>query len=427
VLVRQLARRQHELPILPVDDVAVVVHVLELVVGPDLLQLREGAQQWAVVPEPDVLEGDLVARQRARVEVLVGGELLLLDAVEPVSGAGHPDVGLDVRPLGLQLVGRHAQALQERRVHPEAHHPHHEQRGAGAREQAQPRPHDLRRARDGGERGQYGQRAEHRQRGVDVGVRGAEDEAARREDDLVAVEPEADGLEGQQRRAQQQQVRARAAGQARAARGQHEAALEHVHGEGQHRRARHQRHCPRVGEPPERQEEHEEAQIEAEHGILEAERRAVEVAENGLPVRARAQPRDDGDQQQDDGQEAPDERLDHHASRQAELILQLPQDVGGGGARRQREVGPEEEGDGERDGGEERAAQREGGQEDLAVADLLEPQPVGVERDELQQHRQHHQRDDEQRQGWGGAHRTRPARGATSRAARRRGTTPDPA
>ena len=44
VRVRQLPGRQHELAVLPVDQVPVVVDVDELVVGPDLLQLAVGAE-----------------------------------------------------------------------------------------------------------------------------------------------------------------------------------------------------------------------------------------------------------------------------------------------------------------------------------------------------------------------------------------------
>ena len=423
---RELARREHQLAIVAVDDVAVVVDVLELVVRADLLQLRERPQQRAVVPEPDVLERRLVARQRARVERLVGGKLFLLDAVETVGGARHPDVRLDVGALRRELVGRHAQALQERRVHAEADHPHHEQRGAGAGEQAQAGTHDLNGAGDRGEHGQHGERAEHRQRGVDVGVRGAEHDATRGQDDLVTVEPEADSLQRQERRAEREQVRARAAGQPRPARGQHEAALQDVHGHGEHHRAGDQRHRPRVHEPPERQDEDEEPEVEAEHRILGTERRPVDVAEHGFPVGGRTQRRHDGDQQQHDRQKPPDEWLDHDAPGQAQLVLELPQHVRRRRARGHGEVGPEEQRDDERDRPEQATAQGQRGQENLGVADLLEPEPVGVQRDELQQHREHDQRDHEVRQRLRRAHRPHATGRVTSRGARRRGMTPDP-
>ena len=68
VRIRQLARRDHELTVLAVDHVAVVVDVLELVVGPDLLELRERPQQRPVVPQPDVLDRGRVPLERSRVE-----------------------------------------------------------------------------------------------------------------------------------------------------------------------------------------------------------------------------------------------------------------------------------------------------------------------------------------------------------------------
>ena len=42
MLVRQLARRKHDLAIGAVDQVAVIVHIDELIIGPDLLELGVG-------------------------------------------------------------------------------------------------------------------------------------------------------------------------------------------------------------------------------------------------------------------------------------------------------------------------------------------------------------------------------------------------
>ena len=114
----QLARRQHDLPVLPVDPVAVVVDRHEVVVGPDLLDLREGLQQRLVVPEPDVAE-----RLGVRVDVGAGQRrvarhLALLDAVEREGLARGGDVVLDVRRLARLLVRRDDEALHQRRRPP---------------------------------------------------------------------------------------------------------------------------------------------------------------------------------------------------------------------------------------------------------------------------------------------------------------------
>src|SRR5207247_11407530 len=89
------------------------VDVVAFVVGPDRLELIEGPQQWAVVPETDVLDRRRVPLEGAGVEGLVGREATLLDAVEPVRLARHPDVVLDERPLGDELVRRYDEPLQQ--------------------------------------------------------------------------------------------------------------------------------------------------------------------------------------------------------------------------------------------------------------------------------------------------------------------------
>src|SRR5206468_4534011 len=55
VLVGQFARGEHDLAVFAVDHVAIVVHVHEVVVGPDLLELAIGGEQGPVVPKPHVL------------------------------------------------------------------------------------------------------------------------------------------------------------------------------------------------------------------------------------------------------------------------------------------------------------------------------------------------------------------------------------
>ena len=325
---------------------------------------------------------------------------------------------LDEWPLGGQLVGRDPEALQQRGVHAEPEHPHHRQQAQPAADQAQPRPRDLQHAGAGGQRRQQRQRPQHRQRRVDVGVGRAEHHAARREHDLEAVEPEADCLEREQQRAEQQQVRASAGGQAGAARGEHEAALQDVEEQRQEHGGGHQAQRPAVGEPPQRQREHEKTELAAEDRIATRERLGVDERQHGLPVDAGPQPRGDRDDRQHDRQEPSDERLDHDASRQAELVFQLPQHVGRRRAGGEGEVGPQEDEDAERDGSEERALQRQRGPEDAGVADLLEPQEVGVERHDLDDGGQRQEEDDQQDDRLRTSHPLNESRGGFADAAR---------
>jgi hypothetical protein len=53
----QLARREHDLPVLAVDQVPVDVDRREVVVGADFLDLAEGVEQRLSIPEPDVADG----------------------------------------------------------------------------------------------------------------------------------------------------------------------------------------------------------------------------------------------------------------------------------------------------------------------------------------------------------------------------------
>ena len=78
----QLARRQHDLPILAVDEVAIVVHGHEVVVRPNLLNLRESLEQRLVIPEPDVAEGGPVCLDVRARQLRVAGELARLDIIE---------------------------------------------------------------------------------------------------------------------------------------------------------------------------------------------------------------------------------------------------------------------------------------------------------------------------------------------------------
>jgi hypothetical protein len=70
----ELARRQHHLLIDAVEPVAIHVHVMKAVIGPDLLQLRIGIHQRLPVPQPDVVDRRLVGLQGLDGEVLLRRE-----------------------------------------------------------------------------------------------------------------------------------------------------------------------------------------------------------------------------------------------------------------------------------------------------------------------------------------------------------------
>ncbi len=150
--------------------------------------------------------------------------------------------------------------------------------------------------------------------------------------------------------------------------------------------ARHQRGAPGVEQPPEREHEEVEAEVAPEERIGLAEGGAVEVLDHGRPGAGGAGPREDRDHPDDRQEEAAHQRLEDGAPGQPELILQLPQHVGRRGPGRHREIDEEEDEDRGPQPEEEPAADRQPRSEDGGEADLLEPQPVRVERDRLAHH-----------------------------------------
>ena len=136
-------------------------------------------------------------------------------------------------------------------------------------------------------------------------------------------------------------------------------------------------------ETPEGQGEDEEAEVTAEKRIGGAERHRVDELEERLPARHGAQPGHEGDPGGGQGQEAPNHGFDDRPPGEPELILQFPVHIRGGRASGDGQVTVEKDQKADADDQEKPAAQRQHGQEYLGVADLLEPQPVRVERDEL--------------------------------------------
>jgi hypothetical protein len=96
-----------------------------------------------------------------------------------------------------------------------------------------------------------------------------------------------------------------------------------------------------------------------------------------------AHPGCERDQQQHHRQEPADQRLDHDAAGQPELVLELPDHVRRRGAGRERQVGVQEDEDRDGQRAEERPSEREGLHENVRVPELAEPEPVRVQRHDL--------------------------------------------
>ncbi len=112
----QLAGRQHDLPVLAVDRVAVVVDGDKVVVGSDLLQLAERVEQRTVVPKRHVLDRRGVAFEVRARQMRFARQRLLGDLFERERGPRRGDVVRDERGLAHLLVGPHHEALDHRGV-----------------------------------------------------------------------------------------------------------------------------------------------------------------------------------------------------------------------------------------------------------------------------------------------------------------------
>ena len=94
---------------------------MELVVGPNLLQLSVGIHQRLPVPQPDIVDGRLVGLERLEGEILFHREGFDRDLMEIVGLLGEVDVALDVGLLQLQLVGFDEHDLKQRGEHHSQH------------------------------------------------------------------------------------------------------------------------------------------------------------------------------------------------------------------------------------------------------------------------------------------------------------------
>ena len=260
---RELAARQHHLAQVTVDDVAVRVHVDEVVVLADDLELVHRRLQRTVVPQARVGERvRLVAECRLgeRGGPVVGAWLPL---VEPVGELRHPDVVRDVLLFLHVLVRVHGQALDRLRVeaakdqrgrepddHDGAERPHPAREGACDEQRA-------------GKSGQEGQDVVRHEPGVGVRVAHTDRGARRAVDELVLVELVAEG--------DRQEVQARDDGHVDADPGdEHLAALrrlDEIPGADDQERREQQPVEERLGEPEERQVEQEEADVAPEDRI----------------------------------------------------------------------------------------------------------------------------------------------------------------
>ena len=142
---------------------------------------------------------------------------------------------------------------------------------------------------------------------------------------------------------------------------------------------------------PERKLEHVERDIEMELGVLGSERRAVEVLENGLPARRGGCAAEDSDDGRDAVDREPTQRLDDLL---VAIQLGVELRVDGTPAEGDLDAHKDRHRHREEPDEEQRDLRVPLGRQNLQVAELLEPQPIGVETRENEEQDDQRRKDD---------------------------------
>ena len=170
-LLSDLARGDHQDPLLVVDRIAVHVHVVEVVVLTEPLYGLQVLLQHRRPPHADVryrprVVRDLFRRQRARRNVA----LLRLDRAEAERGVRRVDVVLDVRHLVLLFVRLDPELLHEGGVDgPQQHGDKREELDRDYRQAPLPEP-DVGEEQDRADHGDDREEVERRELRLHVGV-----------------------------------------------------------------------------------------------------------------------------------------------------------------------------------------------------------------------------------------------------------------
>src|SRR5262249_59071169 len=138
---------------------------------------------------------------------LVVGNFLDTEVVESIGTARKLDRTLDERALGRDLVRTDAEALQESRINPEPNDVDEEQPGGRKRDVSDSRAPDLEQQDPSADHRQRDEQAQDRQRRVERRVAGAVSRAARRIEELEAVQIISGGFSQQENGGEREQMR----------------------------------------------------------------------------------------------------------------------------------------------------------------------------------------------------------------------------
>ena len=96
---------QHDLPVGAVDHVAIHIHVVKIIVKPDSLNLPVGLQQRAFIPDPDVLDGNIMAPDFLGAQLFLDLKIDFFDVVQTVGLAGKLNIVGNKRGFLGQFIG----------------------------------------------------------------------------------------------------------------------------------------------------------------------------------------------------------------------------------------------------------------------------------------------------------------------------------
>src|SRR5262245_65505783 len=97
-------------------QVAVVVHLIEVIVGAKHLNLRKGLQQLCPIPETNIFDCRLIVLNIPGRQWLIPGQLTLFYLIETESFAGRGNAFFKIGSLFSQFIGRKRKTLNHGRI-----------------------------------------------------------------------------------------------------------------------------------------------------------------------------------------------------------------------------------------------------------------------------------------------------------------------
>ena len=301
----EAAHAEHYLAAGAVDVVAVDVDVAEIIVSAYRLELAVCAQQRRVIPHADVAHGVLVRGELLRRNFALRRESDGLHVVEAEAAPRVVEVVAEVGLLAFVFVRLHYVLLHDAGDDGASRPADDDERAYDDRREL---PHRLEeidaeqhRRREHGE-SQYRQR---RQYDAGVGIARAPNDARRREEQLVAVEPVARAPEGENQRAEQRQMQPRRGGRVGPPVLDGDDARHEVDGARADEREHEHALPPRLDEFNERQRKYVKAYVYAEERVRFAEGHGVAELQEFVPHTHRRQRVHNGGDESDDEHQLP--------------------------------------------------------------------------------------------------------------------------